>query len=254
MTLHLNNVPWKQALKIILKANGLDMRRFGDVILIAPIQELADNEINELIARQKVQQLAPLQSEILTLNYANAEEIASILKGAQSSILSARGQVGVDSRTNSLWLRDLPKNLDEVRYYVRILDIPAKQVLIEARIVKISKGFERDLGVRFGISRPGRMAGTLLRADGKPGEPANIVQPVRNRLNFNIPSGFGEAGSLAFSLIKLGSKNFLDLELSALEEEEHAKTIASPRLITSNQKEAIIEQGEEIPYLGLAKK
>lgn len=249
MTLHLNNVPWKQALKIILKANGLDMRRFDNVILIAPIQELADNEINELLARQKVKQLAPLQSKILTLNYANAEEIAAILKGSSNTILSARGQVGVDTRTNSLWLRDLAKNLDEIEYYVRKLDVPAKQVLIEAKIVKIASGFTRDLGVRFGVSRPGRLAGTLLKADGKPGEPTNSFEAVKDRLNFNIPSGLEGAGSIALSLVKIGSKNFLDLELSALEEEDHAETIASPRLITSNQKEAIIEQGEEIPYL-----
>lgn len=249
MTLHVTNVAWQQALDIILKANGLDYRRFGKVMLIAPIQELATNEINELQARQKVAQLAPLESEIIRLNYANAHEIANILKGDSGAVLSARGQVGVDSRTNSLWIRDLREHIDEIKHFVSILDIPAKQVLIEAKIVSVEKGFTRDIGVRFGVSREGRLSHKLLKADGTTSF-GDATSAVNDRLFFNLPSGFGDsAASVALSLLRLGSKNFLDLELSALEEEGHAETISSPRLITSNQKEASIEQGEEIPYL-----
>lgn len=249
MTLHLKNVPWKQALDIILKANGLDSRRYGDVILIAPIQELAENEINALTARQRVQQLAPLHSEILRLNYANANDIAVLLRGEGSSILSARGQVGVDSRTNSLWIRDLKSNIKEIKYFVGILDIPAQQVLIEARLVSIEKKFTRDIGVRFGVSRKGRLSHKLLKPDGGVDTSIKGLNDVNNRLIFDIPSTLENAASLALSLVRLGSKNFLDLELSALEKENHAETISTPRLITSNQKEAIIEEGEEIPYL-----
>lgn len=261
MTLHVSGVNWKQALDIILKANGLDFRRYGNVLLIKPMKDLVDSELQELEAKKKIAESAPLKSEIIHLSYANADDIAKLLKSGENSILTAHGQVGVDARTNSLWIREIASNLSEVKEFIHVLDIPSRQVLIEARIVHIDRRFTKDLGVRFGVTRPPHLSGTLEgatqafngvppgfigAAPGLVGIPPDVIS---NRLNFNLPAGVENPGSIAFALINIGKKNFVDLELTALENERHAETISSPRLITSNQKEALIQQGEEIPYL-----
>ncbi len=240
MSLHLTKVPWKEAFNIILKANGLGYRRFGKIMLVSPVNDLADNEIMELQAKQKVAQLAPLRSELIRLRYANADEIAQLLKGDQSSLLSPRGQVGADHRTNTLWLRDTAKHIAEAKKFIKRLDIPARQVLIEAKIVSIDDSYAKDLGVRFGVSNPSwRLQGKL-----------NDNPSLADRLNFDLPAAStSRPGSIALSMLSLGGRTILDLELSALEEEGHAEVISSPRIITSNQQPAMIQQGEEIPYL-----
>lgn len=254
MTLHVTDVPWDQALDIILKANGLGYRRFGKVLLIAPVNELATNEIQELQAKRRVAELAPLQSEIIRLRYANAEELANLLKGDSNSLLSSRGSVSAERRTNSLWLRDIPANLRSIRPFIQRLDVPSRQVLIEAKIVSIDKNYARDLGIRWGISGRGgkTLSGTFSGANQALTQPFSAVTPPTDRLNFNMPaapiSGANPA-SIALAMTGLGNNYYLDLELSALEEENLASTLSSPRVITSNQQPAYIQQGEEIPYL-----
>ena len=261
MSLHLKNVSWREVLNIVLKANGLGSRKIGNTILVAPMTDLANNEIQELQAKQQVAQLAPLKSEIIRLKYANAKNIAELLKGPQGTLLSSRGQVGIEPRTNSLWVRDIASNLSEVRHFVQKLDIPAKQVMIEARIVSIDQNYGRDLGARFGITNGKHLTGTLSGANQLNGGPgagglmpliqagAAGVTPFTDRLNFNLPANSASRpGTIALGLLNIGGKMLLDMELSALESEGHAETISSPRLITSNQQEAIIQQGEEIPY------
>jgi len=251
MTLHLKRVTWRQALDVVLKANGLGTRDYHNVYLIAPIGELADNEIRELQAKKRVSLLLPLQSSVMRLKYASAKDIAGLLKGSTNSLLSTRGQVGVDSRTNSLWIQDTRKNIMNIRYYVSLLDIPARQVLIEAKIVSINKNDALDIGARFGISGT-HVSGTFAGANALAGGTAlSAIMPPTDRLNFNLPAiPMGATpGSVAVALLRIGSKAFLDMELSALERERRAKTISSPRLITSNQQPAYIERGEEIPYL-----
>lgn len=250
MTLHVENIPWQEALNIILKANGLAARQYGEMMLIAPIEQITKNEIMELQAKQQVADLAPLKSEIIKLRYANAKDIAAIL-GGQNSLLSSRGHVSFDARSNSLWIKDTASNINEVRYFVQKLDFPARQVLIEARVVTVDKSFEKNLGIRWGVTRGNHMSGTLAGANQLVGGGGASSVDVANRLNFNLPAqGLGglPSASMALALISLGDKTFLDLELSALERDLHAETIASPRVITSNQQPAYIEQGEEIPY------
>ncbi len=262
MTLHISDVPWDQALDIILKANGLGYRRFGKVLLVAPVNELATNEIQELQAKRRVAELAPLQSEIIRLRYANAEEMANLLKGDSNSLLSSRGSVAAERRTNSLWLRDIPANLRTIRPFIQRLDVPSRQVLIEAKIVSVDKGYARDLGIRWGISGRGgkTLSGTFSGANQALTSPFSGVGPIApdgrpsgtDRLNFNMPAApisGANPGSIALALTGIGNNYFLDLELSALEEENLASTLSSPRVITSNQQPAYIQQGEEIPYL-----
>lgn len=260
MSLHLKDVSWREALNIVLKANGLGARYIGRTILVAPITELANNEVQELQAEQQVAQLAPLKSALIKLKYANAKDIAELLKSPAGSLLTSRGQVGVEPRTNSVWIRDIPANLKEIKHFVHTLDVPARQVMIEARIVNIDQRYGRDLGARFGITNGHSLSGTLSGANQLNGGPnangliplipgAAGVTPFTDRLNFNLPANSdSRPGSIALGLLNLGGKTFLDLELTALESEGHAETISSPRLITSNQQEAIIQQGEEIPY------
>lgn len=258
MTLHVENISWQEALNIILKANSLGSRQYGNTLLIAPLQTIADSEILELQTQQRIADLAPLKSSILHLNYANAKDISGLLGSNQDSLLSARGHVGYDARTNSLWIRDTDSNIKDITQFVRRLDYPAPQVLIEAKVVSIDKSYEQSLGIRWGVTGGRNMSGTLnaanqLNMGTAPSaitNAAGAIDPTQ-RLNFNMPANSinnVNPSSLAFALISLGNKTFLDLELSALEQEQRAETISSPRVITSNQQPAYIEQGEEIPY------
>ncbi len=259
ITLQLQNVPWDQALDIILKTKGLDKRQNGNVLMIAPADEIAAREALELQSEQQVEQLAPLRSEFVQVNYAKAEDLAKIIQGDKTSFLSARGSVTVDVRTNTLMVRDTAKKLDEVRQLVRILDIPVRQVLIESRIVVADDGVGSELGVRFGvndiansgeISISGshieaiRQIGGLQDAQGNP-LPAGRQYPDAYGVNLPLAS---PAGSLGIRFGRISEGLFLDAELSALESENKSEVIASPKVVTANQKEAYIEAGEEIPY------
>ncbi|TLZ28587.1 MAG: type IV pilus secretin PilQ [Gammaproteobacteria bacterium] len=266
VTLRLQNVPWDQALDIVLRTKGLDKRRQDNVIIVAPQAELAAREKAELAARKDVQELAPLRSEYLQVNYAKAQDMAALIKTQTNSLLSARGSVAVDERTNTLLLQDTAERLADVRRLVATLDIPVRQVLIEARIVVVSNDFQRQLGARFGytsfqkygqglISTAGTASGTDTAISSGIANLASTgnIYPVgvptgaaaSNRYNVNLPVT-SPAGSIALGILH---DNFIvDLELSAAQAETQANIIASPRVITANQKEATIEQGVEIPY------
>jgi type IV pilus assembly protein PilQ len=197
--------------------------------------------------------LEPLHSELIQINYGKAAGIEALLRGSGQSVLSNRGTVSVDERTNTLWVQDTLEKLAEIKRLVKRLDIPVRQVLIEAKIVNIDEKYAKELGIRWGVSIPqDSISGTLEGA----GELANDTTinkvNVAKRLNIDLPAvGVGAAGgaaSIGVALAKLGKGVLLDLELSALQTTGDAKIIASPRLITANQKDAIIESGEEIPY------
>lgn len=256
LTLRLKNVPWDQALDIILKTKGLDVRRTGNVLLIAPAEEIAAREKLELEAQQQVSELAPLRSEFVQVNYARAADIAALLKAPENSLLSDRGNVSVDTRTNTLLVQDTAAKLDEIRRLVERLDIPVRQVLIESRIVIASDNFSKELGVRFGASNldtsfpnddgdgldaiTGSLNGTTQLLNGEELE-------FNDRLNVNLPVA-DPAGSVGLALARLPLGLLLELELSAAQAESRAEIISTPKIITSNQTKARIEQGVEIPY------
>src|SRR6187399_3400962 len=274
VTLRLQNVPWDQALDIVLRTKGLDKRKNDNVIIVAPTEELASREKAELAARQDVQELAPLRSEYMQVNYAKAGDLAALIKTqGGSGLLSKRGSVSVDERTNTLLLQDSADRLDDIRRLVGTLDIPIRQVQIEARIVIVSDDFSRELGVRAGFSGfdffgsgtgLGYTSGSALANDvaledilertpiggnGAQTPPQFVVGEGDNttpgRYNVNLPVA-NPAGSLAFML--LGKDYLVDLEISAAQAEGRSEVISTPRVITANQREASIEQGVEIPY------
>lgn len=267
VTLRLQNVPWDQALDIVLRTKGLDKRVTDNVIVVAPAAELAEREKADLAARKDLQELAPLRSEYLQVNYAKAADLAALIKSQGNSLLSLRGTVAVDERTNTLLLQDSADKLTDIRRLVATLDIPVRQVLIEARIAIVNDDFTRELGVRAGYSGitsngangVGIVGGSLEATDlglasalsnvaaGQGPYPIDIPvgDAASQRYGVNLPVG-SPAGRLAFML--LGSDYIVDLELSAAQAEGRGEIVSSPRVITSNQKEASIEQGVEIPY------
>ncbi len=318
VTLRLINVPWDQALDIVLRAKGLDKRRDGDVIWVAPQKEIADYEQAREDARIAIDQRAETVSEYIPVNYANAEDIAKLLteesktssaggggSGANQDrgFLSSRGSISFDRRSNTLLLVDIPKKVEEIKALVKLLDRPVDQVLIEARIVIANESFARDIGARLGINgfndgsktlttfgtdRESALAtqnsvtstniannnligannlrnataaeayrAAVAAAIGAGTDPNAIVRPVptvaqllvpsiAHGLNVNLPIA-NSAGSLALSILRGG--HALDLELTAMQTEGRGEVISNPRVITSNQKEAIIKQGDEIGYI-----
>ena len=266
LTLRLQNVPWDQALDIVLRTKGLDKRRQDNVIIIGPTEELANREKAELAARKEVQELSPVRSEFLQVNYAKVSDLAKLIKstGAKDSMLSARGSLSIDDRTNTLLVQDTADRLADIRRLVQTLDVPVRQVLIEARIVIVNDDFERDLGARLGITSAQQngnnglfavtgnsvgaatMTGSAATnlAGGKPVFPVT-APTLDNRYQVSLPV-VGAAGSLGISL--LHGANILDLELTAAQTEGRGEVISSPRIITANQKAATIMQGVEIPY------
>ena len=266
VTLRLQNVPWDQALDIVMRTKGLDMRREGNVMFVAPAQEIAAREKELLTARQQVQQLAPLRTEYLQINYAKASDLAALIKSGQSSsLLSERGSVAIDERTNTLLLQDTSERLGDIRRLVSTLDIPVRQVLIEARIVVVNDDFRRELGVRFGgqfaLDHGGSDGDGVIGAQNQAiadddlviddeaavsnvGNGWAVLDPT-DRYMVNLPIA-NPAGRIAMTL--LDSDYIVDLELSAAQAEGRGEIISSPRLITANQREATIEQGVEIPY------
>jgi type IV pilus assembly protein PilQ len=264
VTLRLQNVPWDQALDIVMRTKGLDMRREGNVMFVAPAAEIAAREKELLSARQQVQQLAPLRTEYLQINYAKASDLAALIRSGKNSLISDRGSVAIDERTNTLLLQDTSERLADIRRLVSTLDIPVRQVLIEARIVIVNDDYSRELGVRFGATAALDHGGSDGRGIiGTPGfvtEDNGIVLSRQPGIDF--PQGFAlpdqadrylvnlpvanPAGRLALTL--LDSDYIVDLELSAAQAEGRGEIISSPRLITANQREATIEQGVEIPY------
>jgi type IV pilus assembly protein PilQ len=262
ITLRLKNVPWDQALDIILKTRGLGMRQTGNVVLIAPNEELSTREKNELEAEKQKLDLAPLRTSYFQINYAKASDIATMLKADKNSILTERGSATVDERTNTLMVLETAEKHEEVAALIEKLDVPIKQVMIESRIVIANDDFGRDLGIRAGVTTASSngangviaVTGSAAGADTMVGSaiannlagtgPFPLTMPsAGDRYNVNLPAS---GGRLALAI--LGADYLVDLELSALQTEGRGEVLSNPRVITSNQKTAKIEQGVEIPY------
>jgi len=258
LTLRLKNVPWDQAMDIILKTKGLAQRRSGNVILIAPTDEIAAREKLELEARRQVEELETLRTEFIKINYAKASEMASLLNQKDNAILSDRGSASVDVRTNTLLVKDTNTSLANVRQVLLELDIPIRQVLIESRVVIAQDDFSKELGVRFGVvsnSYKGNSAGdgalTAGNLDGVVELANNDPLSLLNGLNVNLPVQ-NPAGSFALALAKLPLGTLLEMELSAAQVEGRGEVISSPRVITADSHTAMISQGVEVPYLELS--
>ncbi len=249
ITLRLDDVPWDQALDLILQTKGLDKRIEGNILMVAPSEELAIRESQNLKNKQEVKELAPLYSEYLQINYAKATEIAELLKGPDSSLLSPRGSVAVDERTNTVLVKDTAEIIANVHRLVEVLDIPIRQVLIESRMVTVKDDVSEDLGIRWGVTDQQGTKGTSGTLEGAESIAGGVIPVADSRLNVNLPAAVTNPTSIAFHVAKLADGTILDLELSALEQENKGEIIASPRITTSNQKAAYIEQGVEIPYV-----
>ncbi|MBR9907365.1 MAG: type IV pilus secretin PilQ [Gammaproteobacteria bacterium] len=240
ITLRLENVPWERALETILRVKGLDKRYDQNILIVAPASELAQREAEQLESQQRMQDLAPLESSYIQINYAKADEIAQILRTDSSDLLSSRGAVTVDERTNTLLVRDTSEQIATVKAMVNVLDVPVKQVIIEARMVTVRDNISDELGIRWGVTEPSVDTSQPL--------PWGTGTSVTGDFNVNLPIA-SPAATIGFQVAKLADGRLLDLELSALERENKGEIIASPRITTANQKEAYIEQGTEIPYV-----
>jgi type IV pilus assembly protein PilQ len=266
ITLRLKDVPWDQALEIILQTRGLDSRRAGNVIWIAPRDELATREKLALESAQQINDLEQTRTESFQMNYQKAVDVQKLLSDPAQRILSKRGSAVVDGRTNTLFVQDVPSRLEEVRRLIAKIDVAVRQVMIEARIVEANDSFSKSLGGRLGIIEGGFQNRQPLGS--RLGVRANLGAEIQNSgqamgivegdpvmigpgLASNLPaSGFNSfnAGQFAVILFNNGLSRFVSLELSALEADGRGKIIASPRVLTADQAEAIIEQGTEIPY------
>ena len=275
ITLRLKDVPWDQALDIILQSKGLDMRKNGNVIVVAPREELAAKEKLDLEARNQIADLEPLRAESFVVNYQKADDVRKLLVDGQQRMLSKRGTVVVDPRTNQMFVRDTAARLEEVRRLLQKIDVQVPQVLIEARIVEADDTFSRNLGVRLGgssgyprqVGSSGAYAtgggvgatsatgpgGTVITTTAAPGGVGAVdTGSITSNANFvNLPAaaigGFNAAGA-ALTLFNASLSRFLTLEVSALEADGRGKIISSPRVITADKVKASIEQGTEIPY------
>ena len=265
VTLRLRNVPWDQALDILLTTNGLDMRRNGNVIIVAPAEEIAARDQARLAALAALEELEPLRSQLIQVNYAKASEFAALISGAGAAapMTSARGSVAIDERTNTLLVHDTSERLADVRRLVTTLDVPIRQVLIESRVVIVNDDFSRELGVRFGSTILADRSDGLVTLTGtgtgsdtivasaldnlvSSGQPFPVQSaPIDQRYSVNLPVA-APAGTFALAILDSGY--LVDLELTALEAEGNGRIVSSPRIITANNVEARIEQGVEIPY------
>ena len=247
ITLRLDGVPWDQALDVVLRIKGLDKRMDGSILMVAPAEELAAREAKDLLAKQKVEDLEPLYSEYIRLNYAKAEDFADLLKTDTNSIISARGSVSVDQRTNTLLIKDTAKSIESIRRMIETLDIPVQQVVIESRMITVRDNVTEDLGVRWGFSDQQDSDGISGSLEGAESISNGTIPDLSDRLNVNLPIT-NPAASIGLHIAKLANGTLIDLELSALEEENKGEIIASPRITAANQQKARIEQGTEIPY------
>jgi len=235
ITLRLQNVPWDQALDLILKTKGLDKRKIGNVLMVAPADEMANRERLELENSRQVAELAPLRTEFIQVNYAKAVDIAALMS-AEQGMLSSRGSVSVDERTNTLLVQDTAAKMDAIRSALTYLDIPVRQVQIEARIVIVKDTFDKELGIRWGFNAEDSENST--------------TSTVSGGLGGNIAVDLGVTG--ATSALQVGlidGSDTLDLTLSALQSDGVTETVSQPKLITANGQTARIESGTEIPYL-----
>jgi type IV pilus assembly protein PilQ len=238
VTLRLQDVPWDQALDIILQAKNLGMRKSGNVIWVAPKDEIATKEKLDLEAMTAVQNLEPVKTQSFQINFAKASEIAAQITGGgavganPARILSSRGSVIAEPRTNQLFVTDIPSRLEQVQSLIAKLDVAVRQVVIEARIVEASDTFSKALGVRLGGTAAGNSGSTVNNASAA----------------VNLPATGTIAGTFALSIFNSAADQFLNLEISALESDGKGKVISSPRVVTADQTKALIEQGTELPY------
>jgi len=254
LTLRLKDVPWDQALDIVMQAKGLDMRKNGNVLWIAPKDELLTKEKLELEQRAQIADLEPVRTETFQLNYQKAEAFKTVLDnagGGGKSILSKRGSAVIDPRTNQLFVTDIASKLEEIRKLVQKTDVASRQVLIEARIVEANDTFSRNLGAKlgFGVQRADPGA-NIVALGGQQIAPAASTASVGGN-SVNLPAAGlngASAGSLALTLFNAAATRFISLELSALEADGKGKILSSPRVITADQLKATIEQGTELPY------
>ncbi|HEY2970758.1 MAG TPA: type IV pilus secretin PilQ [Casimicrobiaceae bacterium] len=275
LTLRLKDIPWDQALDIIMQTKGLDMRKNGNVVLIAPREELAVKERQQLESRAQISDLEPLQTEMFQLNYQKADDVQKLIADEKQKMLSKRGSAVVDRRTNILFVQDTASRLEEVRRVIRQIDVTVRQVLIESRIVIASDKFSRQLGVRLGVQTgftlqrryAGGFGGSLSTTPVVTCSGTTCTRQTRTQTPYELASGIASAGysdppqlnvnlpvpnpagQLALTLINLGSGNLINLELSALEADTLGKVISSPRVVTADNQKAHIEQGTEIPYV-----
>ncbi len=247
VTLNLDNVPWDQALDLVLRSHGLASRQEGNVIVVAPAAELAQMERQELEAREQMEVLAPLTTEYIEVKYAQAADLAALLRGGEGfGLLTERGRVAVDARTNTLLVQDTADQIDEIIDTLDQLDVGVRQVQIEARIVIAGTSTSRELGVNWGASSPDRRAGGRLDLGG-----ASDGTPISGLGGLAVDFGSterGVGGMTSFAFGYLSGDILLDLELRALESEGKSYTISQPRVITANQSTAIIKQGQERAY------
>jgi type IV pilus assembly protein PilQ len=276
LTLRLKDVPWDQALDIIMQSKGLTMRKTGNVIWVAPAEEVAAKEKLALEASQQIEDLEPMRTEVFTLRYQKAEDLKNLISDEKQKILSKRGSAVVDQRTNTVFVQDTPRHLENVRSIIEKTDIPVKQVMIESRLVIADEGFKKQLGARFGINQLGTGGQNRLVTGGTIGNRFTEVTAqgatMGNHMGTQMPAAAGgdatifgvssdgepdlmsnlpvdnAYGNFAFSLFRLPAGFLLNLELSALEQDNRGKVVSSPRVTTANQQKARIEQGTEIPY------
>ena len=263
VTLRLNNVPWDQALDIILQSKGLAMRKEGNVVMIAPAGDVAAHERQVLEAQNQNQALAPLRSEFIEVSYARASDLVTLIQSEGVSLLSERGNISVDERTNTLLVQDTAERINDLRRLVTRLDVPVRQVMIESRVVIADDSFKKDIGVRFGATKisetPGEltnftgssvgtdtMVNSALENLGDTGSPYPVQLPDReDRYNVNLPvTGAGQ-----FGLAILGADFLLEMELSAMQDEGRGEVLSNPRVITGNNQTATIAQGQTIRFL-----
>jgi len=271
VTLRLKDVPWDQALDIILQSKGLDKRRSGNVLLIAPKDELAAKEQVDLEAKKKIADLEPMHLQAFQLNYTKAIEVANGLTGGSGTggssggtrLLSSRGSVVAESRTNQLFVTDIPSKLEEIQALIARIDVASRQVMIEARIVEASDNFGRALGVKLGTTSNAfhvggnqyvGVGGNYNAVSVETGQTVAKTFPLTDGQFVNFPAQAGvvsssaTAATIALSLFSASASRFLNLELSALEEDGTGRIISSPRVITADQVQAVVEAGEELPY------
>lgn len=278
LTLRLKDVPWDQALDIIMQSKGLTMRKTGNVIWVAPADEVAAKEKLALEASQQIEDLEPMRTEVFTLRYQKAEDLKNLISDEKQKILSKRGSAVVDTRTNTVFVQDTPRHLENVQSIINRTDIPVKQVMIESRLVIADEGFSKTLGARFGINQLGTPGQNRLVTSGTIGNrfteiAADGTATMGNRMGTQMPATavgndariFGVSsdgqpdlmsnlpvanafGNFAFSLFRLPAGFLLNLELSAMETDQRGKVVSSPRVTTANQQKAKIEQGTEIPF------
>lgn len=274
LTLRLKDVPWDQALDIITQSKGLTMRKNGNVIMIAPADEVAAKEKSALESNKQIEDLEPLRTEVFTLKYMKAESLKDILSDSKQRILSKRGNAVLDPRTNTIFVQDTPKYLEQVQAIINKTDVPVKQVMIESRLVIADDKYSKALGARFGVTQTGKPGSANSTVSGTLGNrftastSTSLTQGTHNGSIQTATSGgsvltssdgqpdlmsnlgvTNAYGSFAYTLYHLGAGLMLNLELSAMEADKKGKVVSSPRVTTANQHKAKIASGTEIPYL-----